>query len=154
MRISDVLHDSMVIADASASSKEELLRTLAERLSQHGDVHAGAAAIHEGLMNRERLGSTGVGGGVAIPHAKIPGLGRLVACFARAPRGVAFDAIDRQPARLIFVLLVPENSAGAHLKALARISRLLRNEDFRQTLLDKTEAAAIYQAFLAEDAKR
>lgn len=153
MRISDILHPSMVIADAKGDNKEELLRALADTLARHPDVHIPAASIHEGLMSRERLGSTGVGGGVAIPHAKVPGLDRLVACFARAREGVPFDAIDKQPARLVFVLLVPENSAGAHLKALARISRLLKSGDFRESLLQQPDEAAIHETFLIEDAK-
>lgn len=153
MRISDVLSESMVMADATASGKEEILRSLALLLSEHPDVNISAQVIAEGLLNRERLGSTGVGGGVAIPHAKIAGLQRLVAAFARVSQGVEFDAIDRQPARLIFVLLVPENSAGAHLKALARISRLLKSDEFRQNLLEQDDRSSLFQTFVIEDAK-
>lgn len=153
MQISDILTEGMIIAEAAGSNKEGVLRLLAERLCQHPDVPISAEIIHEGLMNRERLGSTGVGGGVAIPHAKIGGLSHLVAGFARVSAGVPFDAIDKQPAKLIFVLLVPENSAGAHLKALARISRLLKDESFRQALLEKSNSHSLYEAFTIEDAK-
>ena len=98
------------------------------------------------------MGSTGVGEGVAIPHTKLPGLTSLVAAFGRSKKGIAFDAIDNQPVRLVFVLLVPEDSAGAHLKALARISRLLKDNDFRRSLLDGTDRESLYEAFVARDA--
>jgi PTS system nitrogen regulatory IIA component len=94
-----------------------------------------------------------VGESVAIPHAKIPGLSSLVAAFGRSKKGVPFDAIDGQPVRLVFVLLVPENSAGTHLKALARIARLLKSAGFRDRLLNLPDGPAIYNAFLEEDAK-
>jgi len=141
------------MADLTGGSKEELLRALAERASQHSAVSCGADQILSALLNRERLGSTGVGEGVAIPHAKIPGMTELVACVGRVPGGVPFDAIDQKPVRLVFLLLVPENSAGAHLKALARVSRLLKDADFRAALLAQPDARGIYDTFLSEDAK-
>jgi nitrogen PTS system EIIA component len=153
VKISDILDPSMVLGGLSGSTKDEVLGQLAEHLSKHPRVAVPVETIHAALLNRERLGSTGVGDGVAIPHAKIPGLTELVACFARAAEGVPFDAIDQKPVRLLFVLLVPENSAGAHLKALARISRLLRSPEFRGSLLHIPTAATIYEAFVTEDAK-
>lgn len=153
MRISDILSQDMVIADIQAPSKDEVIKVLAERMAEHPGVDAIDGNIFTALMNRERLGSTGVGEGVAIPHAKIPGLSELVACFARVSEGVPFDAIDKKPATLIFVLLVPEHSAGAHLKALARISRLLKDAEFRGVLMQFTDSASIYDAFVQEDSK-
>ena len=87
------------------------------------------------LLDRERLGSTGVGEGVAIPHGKMGDLGELIAFFGRSTRGVAFEAVDDQPVSLFFLLFAPENSAGVHLKALAKISRLLKRPSVREELL-------------------
>ena len=154
MKISDILKQPLIVADLHAADKEGVLRELTHHLvSNAPDVRASADEVLAALVNRERLGSTGVGEGVAIPHAKIPGLKNLVACFGRTVQGVPFDAIDYQPVRLIFVLLVPENSAGAHLKALARISRLLKNSEFRDRLLELQEPGALYRTFVEEDEK-
>jgi len=154
VKIGEILTETMVLAQLSAADKEGVLTELASHLHAHAaDVPGGAQDVLRALIDRERLGSTGVGEGVAIPHAKIPGLNRLVACFGRAIQGIAFDSIDQQPVRLFFVLLVPENSAGAHLKALARISRLLKDSSFRKTLLEFPDQAAIYNGFLEEDDK-
>ncbi len=151
MRISEILDQGMVVGDCHSGSKEELLRVLGSRLTNHPAVVATADSVYESLMNRERLGSTGVGVGVAIPHAKLSGLEQLVGCFVRAPEGVPFDAIDKAPVKLIFALLVPENSAGMHLKALARISRLLKDESFRGTLLSVADGDGLFRAFVDED---
>lgn len=155
MKISDILKETLIVPALNVQDKEGVLREMSACLAQHLGANVGAdidsTTIRQALLAREQLGSTGVGEGVAIPHAKIPHLGELVACFGRAPLGVAFDAIDYQPVHLIFVLLVPENSAGAHLKALARISRLLKNSDFRQQLLDLEDQGALFNAFVRED---
>lgn len=144
----------MVIPEVAASDKEGLIRELARHLCANEDsLKGGVDAVDKALIARERLGSTGVGESVAIPHAKIPGLANLTAAFGRSKPGIPFDAIDSQPVRLVFVLLVPENSAGAHLKALARIARLLKSPSFRDRLLSLPDAGAIYDAFLEEDAK-
>jgi PTS system nitrogen regulatory IIA component len=155
MRIGDILSQSMVIADALADitepSKDQALRLLAARFAAHPEVRFGDVAILAALQARERLGSTGVGGGVAIPHAKLAGLPRLIACFARVGRGVAYEAVDKKPVHLLFALLVPEDSAGLHLKALARISRLFKNAEFRERLLGMTDDAQAFAAFCAAD---
>lgn len=155
MKITDILHPPLVMIDITSTDKDDVLRSVAAHLSRNAPTlaHEDPAEILDALRSRERLGSTGVGEGVAIPHAKIPGLTELVACFGRIPKGVSFDAIDQQPVKLVFVLLVPENSAGAHLKALARISRLLKNPAFRQRLLSLPTREAVYQAFVDEDAQ-
>ena len=104
------------------------------------------------LRDREELQSTGIGDGVAIPHGKLPGLDRLLASFARSP-GVEFAAIDGQPTRLFFLLVVPEHSGGQHLKALARISRFLRDESFREKLIAAVGLDEVFAAIEEEDAK-
>lgn len=154
MKICDILTQELIVPKLTATDKESVLRELSSHISLHNHgFNADAQQIFDALIHRERLGSTGVGEAVAIPHAKIPGLASLVACFGRAPNGVSFDAIDEQPVKLIFVLLVPESSAGAHLKALARISRLLKDPAFREQLLSRGGQGDIYAAFLEEDAK-
>ncbi len=152
MKICDILKQPLLISELQGASKEAVLREMAAHLSEHAaDVRRKHEEVLAALLNRERLGSTGVGEGVAIPHAKIPGLSSLIACFGRARSGVPFEAIDYQPVKLIFVLLVPENSAGAHLKALARISRLLKNSAFRDRLLQLPDQDTLYRAFVDED---
>lgn len=152
MRIADLLYESMVWTSlADAADKPGCLRQLADNLAHHPGVPMTAEDIFAALQYREGLGSTGVGGGVAIPHAKLDGLEGLVAGFCRLAEGVPFDAIDGQPVRLFFVLLVPKDSAGAHLKALARVSRLFRSEEVRHRLLDCTDPKTLYEALLSID---
>jgi PTS system nitrogen regulatory IIA component len=107
----------------------------------------------EVLEQREKLGSTGIGEGVAIPHGKMADLSRLVASFGVSRAGVNFDAIDGKPTHLFFALLAPENSAGIHLKALARISRLFKNPQFRDSILAAKNTAEIYALITAEDSR-
>ena len=103
------------------------------------------------LLDREKLGSTGVGDGVAIPHGKLPGLPALVAVFGRSRQGVEYRAADGKPARLFFALFAPENSAGAHLKALSRVSRVFRLPAFREAIMAAPTAEEIHRLILAED---
>ena len=105
------------------------------------------------LLDREKLGSTGIGDGVAIPHGKVPGLPALTASFGRSRAGVDFKSIDGKPTHLFFTLFAPENSAGAHLKALARISRIFRNPAFRESIMKAKDAAEIFRLISEEDAK-
>ena len=112
-----------------------------------------AARLLDTLLEREKLGSTGIGEGVAIPHGKVPGLPGLMASFGRVPAGIDFRAIDGRPTQLFFTLFAPENSAGAHLKALARISRIFKNPGFRATILEARDGPEIYRLIETEDAK-
>jgi PTS system nitrogen regulatory IIA component len=105
------------------------------------------------LVDREALASTAIGEGVAIPHGKLPAVTEIVACLGRVPAGVDFDAMDKQPTYLFFVLVAPESSTGAHLKALARISRVFKDASFRRRLLDAPDADAMYAVIAEEDAK-
>jgi len=154
VKIVDILHASMIIPDVAATDKEGLLREFAHFMCSRSEgIGCTGEAAERALLGRERLGSTGVGENVAIPHAKIAGLKNIVACFGRSAGGVPFDAVDQQPVRLVFVLLVPENSAGAHLKALARVARLLKSASFRDRLQSLPDAASLFEAFVEEDAK-
>jgi nitrogen PTS system EIIA component len=107
----------------------------------------------EVLREREKLGSTGIGEGVAIPHGKHAGLTQLLAAFGVSREGVDFEAIDGKPTHLFFALVAPENSAGVHLKALARISRLFKNPRFRAAILEAGSAADIHALIVQEDAR-
>lgn len=154
LRISEFLTEEMILPNLTATNKEGVLREMAHHLCTLAPGLGEAEdRVVRALLDRERLGSTGVGEGVAIPHAKVPGLTKLTAAFGRSLGGISFEAIDQQPVTLVVVLLVPENSAGVHLKALARISRLLKNPAFRDGLQRATGQAPLFKAFLEEDAR-
>lgn len=103
------------------------------------------------LQQREKLGSTGIGDGVAIPHGKITDIQELVVAFGRSKNGIAFDAIDGKPVNLFFLLLAPENSTGQHLKALAKISKMLKTPNFRKKLIDANTTGDLYKAIVEQD---
>lgn len=152
MKISEFLREDLVDAEMASTDKASALTELCGWVAaRRGELSA--ARLAEVLAEREKLGSTGIGEGVAIPHGKLAGLPGLVAAFGRAPAGVEFNAIDGRPTHLFFVLFAPENSAGVHLKALARISRLFKNAAFRKAIMDAKDAAAIYKLIAEEDAR-
>jgi len=103
------------------------------------------------LQQREKLGSTGIGDGVAIPHGKVSDLHELVVAFGRSKKGIAFDAIDGKPVHLFFLLLAPENSTGQHLKALAKISKMLKTPNFRKKLIEAKTKSDLYKAIVEQD---
>ncbi len=140
MGLNDLLSPQGVIHKLKAQCKREALQAMAEAASRIVDKPSGE--IMAALLEREQLGSTGVGDGVAIPHAKIEGLSAITGVFALVDKPVAFDALDDQPVDLIFMLLAPANANAAHLKALAKVSRLLRDPDVCASLrgADSTEA--------------
>lgn len=152
MRIAEFLSPKAVIADLSSRSKPEAMRELSKVLSS---AHAGLDDAHllTVLEEREKLGSTGLQDGVAIPHGKMPGLSQLIAAFGVSREGIEFDSLDGRPTQLFFALVAPENSAGIHLKALARISRLFKNPRFRASILEATSPEEIYRAITEEDAR-
>ena len=147
MEINDLLVPEGVVADLKATSKKQALQDLAKRAAEVSGLHE--RAIFEVLMERERLGTTGVGNGIAIPHGKLASLDRLHGLFARLEQPIDFHAIDERPVDLIFVLLAPENAGADHLKALARISRLLRNNGICDKLRGTDSAEALF-AILTE----
>jgi PTS system nitrogen regulatory IIA component len=135
MKITEMLQAENVLAELKARSKREVLSELAGLLAREGRRGDADSMLHV-LLERERLGSTGIGDGIAIPHGKIAGLDEMVVAFGRSLQGVDFEAMDGKPVHLFFLLLAPENSAGQHLKALAKISRMLRDAEFRKNLRD------------------
>ncbi|MEJ5375750.1 MAG: PTS sugar transporter subunit IIA [bacterium] len=150
MKIADILIRERVIAELKSTGKQEVIQEMTAVLpSEVMDLDR----VVQVLMERERLGSTGIGEGVAIPHGKIPGLNSLIAAFGRSSKGVEFESLDGKPAHLFFLLVAPEDSAGAHLKALARISRLFKDGQFRKVLMGAKGVDEIYEAILEEDQK-
>ena len=125
MEINDLISSETVVANLHATSKKQLLQELSRRAADVTGEHE--RAIFDVLMERERLGTTGVGSGIAIPHGKLQSLEKLHGLFARLDQPVDFQAIDERPVDLIFLLLAPESAGAAHLKALARVSRILRD---------------------------
>jgi len=152
MEIADLIRPEGVVPNLRATSKKQALQELARRAA--GRTGVAERRIFEVLIERERLGTTGVGNGVAIPHGKLPELDRLSALFARLESPVEFDAIDEQPVDLICVLLAPEGAGADHLKALARISRVLRDRSICEKLRGTESADAIYAILTQATASR
>jgi PTS system nitrogen regulatory IIA component len=142
MEISDLLSPAAVIPALRVSSKKQALQELAKRAAEI--THEHEREIFDVLLERERLGTTGVGNGIAIPHGKLPKLKRLYGVFARLERPIDFEAIDDQPVDLIFLLLAPGTAGADHLKALARVSRLLRDRTICEKLRGTDKADAIF----------
>lgn len=147
--LSDLVSQAGVLAGVKAQNKKHLLQELAARASHI--TRLPERAIFETLLERERLGTTGVGHGIAIPHGKLAGLERITGLFARLDERIDFDAIDDQPVDLVFLLLAPEGAGADHLKALARVSRFLRNTAVCEKLRGAEDADALY-AILTEPA--
>jgi PTS system nitrogen regulatory IIA component len=152
MKIEDILSEDLVLADLAARAKVDVLVELADALTARYP-ELDKARLVGALEDRERLNSTALGDGVAIPHGKLPGLRRVLAAFGRSRAGVDFQSLDGKPTHLFFLLVAPEDSAGAHLKALARISRLLKDPSFRSRLLEAPDAQAIWTIIRDEDAR-
>lgn len=145
MKISELVGEELIIDELKSRTKLEVLDEFSSLLYENEKIgdREGLARV---LAARESLGSTGIGDGVAIPHGKIKGLKGLVMAFGRSTRGIDFDSLDGQPARLFFLLVAPEDAPGEHLRALARISRLMKNGHLRESLLkaqDKKEMKRI-----------
>ncbi len=152
MKIEDILIESLVLPDLAARTKAEVLVELATAVaSRNPEIER--AKLVGALEERERLNSTALGDGVAIPHGKLPGIRRVFAAFGRSKAGMDFQSLDGKPTHLFFLLVAPEDSAGAHLKALARISRLLKDADFRNRLLAAPDANALWTIIRDEDAR-
>jgi PTS system nitrogen regulatory IIA component len=151
MKIVEFLRPDAIVASLSGPTGPAVLAELCRPLAAAQKVDA--AKLLDTLLEREKLGSTGIGEGVAIPHGKVPNLPGLMASFGRSVPGVDYRAIDGKPTHLFFALFAPENSAGAHLKALARISRIFKTPAFREAILKAPSAEEIYRLIEAEDGK-
>ncbi|HVY19264.1 MAG TPA: PTS IIA-like nitrogen regulatory protein PtsN [Bauldia sp.] len=149
MDLSDLVTPEAIIPSLKANSKKQVLQAIAEKAA--GMTGVEEKDIFDTLVKREKLGSTGVGGGIAIPHGKLGKLERIFGLFARLPKPIDFEALDETPVDLIFLLLAPENAGADHLKALARIARLFREPGVVQKLRASSDASALY-AVLTEGA--
>lgn len=152
MRIEEFLRPEAVVMNLAAQNKPDVLRELSATLARANPTIS-ADKVGEALTAREKIYSTGIGEGVAIPHGKLTGLPALSASFGVARAGIDFDSIDKKPTYLFFALVSPENSAGLHLKALARISRLFKNGSFREAIMNAGSSEAIYTLITQEDAR-
>ena len=152
MKISEFLKKDYVLYNLSAREKKDALEELSGFLQSQKVVHSQENLL-KALLEREGLGSTGIGENVAIPHAKSEQIKSIVALFARSKEGVNFDSLDQKPVHLICLLIAPKNSTGLHLKALARIAKLLKNENLRESILNAASAGDIYTLLIEEDNK-
>ena len=148
MLLSDFISPNSVVASLKAKTKKQLLQDLSARAARLTGLQE--RGIFDVLLQRERLGSTGLGHGIAIPHGKLAGLKRIVGIFARLAEPIDFDAVDGEKVDIVFLLLAPEGAGADHLKALARISRLLREGSAVEKLRASKDASALY-AMLTED---
>lgn len=146
MPLTDLVAPNAVVPALKANNKKKAIQELAARAAQLSGQSE--RAILEVLMQREKLGSTGVGNGVAIPHGKLPKLDKLFGMFVRLEKPIDFESLDGQPVDLIFLLLAPESAGADHLKALARVARLLRDPEVARKLRDSRDADALYTVLM------
>lgn len=152
MKITDFLNAQNVIPTLASREKNAVLREVADGLaSAHPPLDKNR--VLQVLLDRERISTTAIGEGVAIPHGKLPGVDHVIGVFARSAEGIDFASLDGAPTHLFFVLIAPENAAADHLKALARISRLLKDEVFRRRLMEAKTRQEIFQTIAEEDQK-
>jgi nitrogen PTS system EIIA component len=152
MKIVDLIRRDMVLSDLAADDKPSVIRELARHLAERTSS-VDEDDLSRVLIDREELASTAIGEGVAVPHGKMRRVDGIVACLGRSRRGVDFGSMDGQPTHLFFVMVAPESSTGAHLKALARISRVFKDGQFRRRLLEAPDGDAMYEIIAQEDAK-
>jgi PTS system nitrogen regulatory IIA component len=152
MKISDVLERETIIPDLQSRTKPDVIRELAQNLAA---AHPGInnEKLIEVLMEREKLCSTAVDSGVAIPHAKMTGISDIIAGFGRSIEGIDYDSLDAELTHLFIILVAPETSIGAHIQLLARISKIFRNPDLRTKLMTLETQDEIYDSIIMEDAK-
>jgi len=155
MKISDFLSKKAVVTDLKSSKKEDILRELVDALVTSGEIEKRHRnKLIESLMARETLGSTAIGQGVGIPHAKSDCVKKLIAAFGLSRKGVDFDSLDGEPVYIFFLLLAPADSAGPHLKALARVSRLLKDKYFRDSLRQCQDDKSVIRIITQEDERK
>ena len=152
MKIDEILKKESVIADIAGKNKLDVIKEMTERLKQN-DTIKDDQALFTTLMEREKLGSTGIGENVAIPHGKSDELTQIITVFARSLSGVNFESLDQKPVHFVCMVIAPAHSTGQHLKALAKISRLFKNQKLREGILKAEDSNAIYSILLEEDSK-
>lgn len=152
MKITDILKKDFVIADLAGSDKKDVLEELSEFLEKKGAVKS-KETLHTALADREKLGSTGIGENVAIPHAKLDEIDQIITLFGRSVKGVDFESLDKKPVHFVCLVIAPANSTGQHLKALARISRILKSSSLREAIQNASDVDEIYSILVDEDSK-
>ena len=152
MKITEILKPDFILSSLESVDKEGTLAELANFLKEKGAIE-NKQALYTALLEREKLGSTGIGENVAIPHAKCEEIHHIITLFGRSKKGVEFESLDQKPVYFICLLLAPANSTGQHLKALARIARLMKSKTLREEILDAHDEKKIYSLLLDEDSK-
>ena len=150
MRLSEILAIDNIIPELKAKDKNSVLGELAEVIARY-DANIDKGMLLKVLVEREHLGSTGIGDGVAIPHGKLSSVKQPIVSFGRSKKGLDFDSMDGQPAFLFFLLLAPESSSGVHLQVLTKIARILKSSTFRKSLMQVDSREDIYQTIIQTD---
>lgn len=152
MKLTDLLEQNLIITDIKGQGKKEVLNEFASLLYEHRKIRDQNEFL-EVILNREALGSTGIGEGIAIPHGRLKNLNHLVLAFGLSLKGIDFDATDGKPVHIFFVLIAPEDAPVDHLKSLARISKILKNKSFRESLMKARTREELYDQIRQEDEK-
>jgi len=150
MKLSELINEDYILPELKANDKKGVLEELVEALVRR-EPSIDKNALVKILLERERLGSTGIGDGVAIPHGKFAGITHPIISLGRSRKGLDFESMDGEPAFLFFLLVAPENSASIHLKALARIAKILKNSSFRKVLMEAPGKRELYQTIIQND---
>ena len=150
MKITDILHEDSIIGKLASRDKKGVLEELVSVLVEHGRLKSKENPVQV-LLERERLGSTGIGDGIAIPHGKLKDIKGIICSFGRTREGIDFQSIDEKPSHLFFLLFAPQESAGEHLQALARLSRILKDGQLRKRLMEAASKNEIYRLIAEED---
>jgi PTS system nitrogen regulatory IIA component len=150
MKLSEIIKENSIISELKASDKKGVLEELAEVIVKE-EASIDKSILIKVLVEREHLGTTGIGDGVAIPHGKLEGATRPLISFGRSTQGLDFDSMDGLPAHLFFLIVAPENSSGTHLQILAKIAKLLKNSTFRRKLIEAKGCNELYQIIIETD---
>jgi len=152
MKIEEILKKESVISDLLGDNKIDVIKEMTQSLKENNFIK-NEEALLDTLMEREKLGSTGIGENVAIPHGKSDEVTQIITVLARSKKGVDFESLDKKPVHFICMVIAPANSTGQHLKALARISRLFKNQGLREGILQAENSDGIYSILINEDSK-
>jgi len=150
MQLSEIICEQNILPDLKAKDKKGVLEELAEAIAKQ-DPSVDKGALVRVLVEREQLGTTGIGDGVAIPHGKLNGIKHPIISFGRSKRGLDFESMDGQPTHIFFLLVAPDDSSGVHLQVLAKIAKMLKNSAFRQRLMEAGSTKELYQAIIQAD---
>jgi len=152
LKIAEILREQCVVADIKGKTKKEIITELVEALEKARLIEDVETVVNV-VMEREKLGSTGIGNGVAVPHGKLKNINNIVCALGRSQNGVDFDAVDRGLVHIFFLVLAPEDSASLHLKVLSRITKILRDQSLRKKVIKLSNTHDIYMSILEEDEK-